>query len=372
MKLRSAAAVVSAFVLFLSAALCCLMGLKVKNAADDGLYIISMRRAGTFFHPEDLALLEGENLCFTFTESLYMETSSGTAKDEAEVVGTNENFARMARLRMISGSFFNEMHVKKRSRVVVISAAAAWRFFGDGRSTGNMLYFGNEAYGVIGVFDNAPAHKDKLLLYLPFESLDRHVSDNPAISDIWLSLRDISQAGLITAMLGRPPEEVRILRMEQYKSIVLQRFRSIVFIAGASTVVFLWKRLRRSAGLLWREAAAFLRVNYASELGVLVKRKSILFRLLTSISHLLAILIILKLIRFKAVIPPGELTSAPFDFTVVSGILDFYLQPNIGVQALEYLNGLNSASHVFFFISVLSGLVFAHCIRGRTSGTAPQ
>ena len=362
MKLR-AAAILFAFMLCLSSSLCFLTGLKVKDAVGNGLYIISIRRDHTFFNPNDIAFLEGENHCFTFTERLYLEVSSGITRGETEVVGTNEDFAQMARLDIISGSFFNEMHVKKRSNVVVLSSAAAWHFFGDRQSTGNSLYINNEAYQVIGVFDNDLSHKDKMLLYMPFENLKRYVSGNPVISDIWVNLRDISEAGLITAMMGYSPDDVRILQMEQYKDIIMQRFRIIVFITGVIIIVFLWKRILRSMKILRLEVTAFWEENYISNIQSIFKRKRFLREFLFSISHMLAVLLLLKIIWFKAVIPPNDLTAGRFDFTALSGILNFYIQPYIGIPALQYLNALNAVSHVLFFISILSGLAFGHSMR---------
>ncbi len=151
MKFRTAATFFFALMLCLSASLCFLIGLKVKDATGNNLYIMSMRKDQTFFNLNCIALLERENHYFTFAERFYLEVSSGISKDETEVVGTNENFAEMAHLNIISGSFFNEMHIKKRSNVVVLSSAAAWRFFGDRQSTGNFLYVNNETYQVIGV-----------------------------------------------------------------------------------------------------------------------------------------------------------------------------------------------------------------------------
>ena len=323
---------------------------------------MSMRKDQTFFNLNCIALLERENHYFTFAERFYLEVSSGISKDETEVVGTNENFAEMAHLNIISGSFFNEMHIKKRSNVVVLSSAAAWRFFGDRQSTGNFLYVNNETYQVIGVFENDLAHKDKILLYMPFENLNQHFLGSPVISDIWIELRDISEAGLITTMMGYLPDDVRIFQVEQYKGVVMQRFRIIIFIVGAVIIVFLWKRILRSMKILGQELTAFLRENYVWNMRSIFKRKRVLRELLFSTSHILAVLLLLKIIRFKAVSPTGKLTAGRFDFTALNGILDFYMQPYIGIPALQFLNSLNAASQVLFFISILSGLAFAHCI----------
>lgn len=362
MKLKRFIVILLALVFCLSTSLCFMVALAVKGVAGDGIFIMSMRRDNTFFNLKDIAYLEREYGYFTFTESQYLVASSGLAKDEIEVVGTNENFAQLACLNIIYGSFFNEIHVNKRSNVVVLSSAAAWRFFGGIQSTGNLLYINNEAYQVIGVFESDLTHKDKMLLYMPFENLNRYISGSPVISDIWVNLRDISEAGLITAMMGYSMDDVRILQMEQYKDIIMQRFKIIVFIIGVIIIIFLWKRILRSMKILRQEITAFLRENYISDIRFIFKRKRFLYELLFSISYMLAVLLLLKIIRFKVCIPLNDLTASCFDLTVLCSILDFYMQPYIGIPTLQYLNELNAVSYVLFFVSISSGLAFAYCI----------
>ena len=362
MKLKNAGAIFFAFMLCLSTSLCFLIGFNLKNAVSDGLYIMSMRKEQSFFNLNDIELLEKENQYFTFTKSLYIEVSSGISKDETEIVGTNENFAEMARLNIISGSFFNKMHITKRSNVVVLSSAAAWKFFGDKQSIGNFLYVNDEAYQVIGIFENDFAHKDKILLYMPFENLSQHFLGSPAISDIWIKLRDISQFGLITTMMGYLSDDVLVFQMEKYKDVVMLRFRIIVFIVGAVIIVFLWKRILRSLKVLGQELTLFFEKNYISDILFLFKQKSFLLEFLFAISYMLLFLLLLQITPFKLCIPYNDLAAGRFDFSVLSSILNFYIQPYIEIPALLYLNDLNVMSCVLFFVSILSGLGFVYSL----------
>lgn len=364
MKLKRTGVILFAAVFCLSASLCFLTAQVVKDAVGSGLFIMSMRRDHKSFNLNDIAYLEKEYAYFTFTQRQYLEASSGLIKDEIEVVGTNENFAQIAQLNIIYGSFFNEIHVNKQSNVVVLSSAAAWRFFGGGQSTGNFLYVNNEAYQVIGVFENDLMHKDKMLMYMPFKNLNRYISGNPDISDIWVSLRDISEAGLIITMMGYSADDVQTLQMEQYKDIIMQRFKIIVFIVGAIIIVFLLKLILRGLMILRHELTTFLRENYISDIMCIFKRKRFIYELLSIVFHMFAGLLILKIIRFKVCVPLDNLSAGCFDFNAFSSILNFYMLPYIGFPTLQYLNVLNSVSHVLFFVSISSGLALAYCIHG--------
>lgn len=362
MKRKKLGAIVLMFIFCLSTGLCLYSGLMVRNATSDGVYILTTNKAAdVVFNYNAIRLLEKENYYFTFTESLYMKVSTVISTSEVEILGTNENFAHMARLKIISGSFFNDAHIKKSNNIVVLSSAAARQFFGGLQCVGNFISIGNDSYEIIGVVENNYNRK-RTILYMPFEDMKKQLSDNPIISEIWIKLHDISEANLIIGMFGHSQDDSQIFPMDQYKNIVIQRFRSVIFITGIIIIVFIWKRMWYSLNILRQELTIFLKENYFTDIRFIFKRKEVLKECLLTVFYVITTLLVFNVIRFKVSLPPNDLLAGRFDLTALIGILNFYFRPNIGIPTIQYLNDLNMLSLVLFFVSIISGFVIAYSI----------
>ncbi len=363
MKRKRISAILSVLVLFLSSSLCLLTSFEVNNAVEDRIYIFSRCSENTFFDKKDITFFERENSYFSFTDRQYLKASTVIAEDKAEVVRTNENYAHIARLKFISGSYFNEIHIKKKNNVVVLSSAASWKFFGTIYSTGNFIYINNKGYQVIGVFENDLTHKDKILMYIPFDNLSEHDLDkSAAISDIWLNLSDISEAGLIITRIGYSQEDIVVTQMDQYKNIIMQRFRIIIFIVGLLIIIFLCKKIFQKIRILGKELTVFLSENYVSDILSIFKKKSFSCGVLFNLFYILLVLMIIRIISFKVCVPSVDLLSGSFDVTKLCRILDFYVQSHIGILSLQYLNDLNVLSNILFIASLFSIYSFVHCL----------
>lgn len=365
MKLKKVPFILITFVFCLSASLCFLIGRIVNNAVGDGIYIISMQREQMFFSRDNITFLTKEDYSFTFTENMYMHVSSEIANAEIKTVGTNENFLYMACLEIISGSFFNTMHIEKHSNVVVLNSEAANQLFGNVRGVGNVISIGDEPYEVIGIVKNDLNHNGALL-YMPVAIMNQYVLDNLKITDIWLNLSDISEAELITAMLGYSADDVEILQLNQYKDIVMQRFRISIFIVGIIIIFYMCKVIIKSMNILRQILTEFLKENYFSKILLVFKKDKFLTTFLVLILNMSVGLTLFYIIRFKVYIPTYNILARNSGLYVLSNILDFYMQSYIGIPSLQYLNNLNMVSNILFFISLLTEVVLVLCLRRKT------
>ena len=340
----------------------------VEDSVGNNIFVLSFQKEHAFFTTDDIKFLNSENKYFTFFGKATVEISSKMVTDKVEIIGTNDNFADINKLKIISGSFFNEVQEEKLSNVVVISRVAAWNFFGYIYCTGNFIDINSEQYQVIGVAENDFVNKDKALLYIPFGRLENYNSEEFFVSDIFLNLNNVSEVEPIIKMMGYLPEDVEIFQMEQYKDIIMQRVRIIIFIIGISIIACFLKRILKNLGHLKRQIEAFLKENYAVNIGLLIRQKGFLFELFFFISNALIIFLILKIIQFKACLPHYFFSFDIFDLHILGNAMDFFIQPYIGISVLQYLNTLNLVSNLSFFVSLLSGLTFAYCIcRSKTN-----
>lgn len=340
--------------LCLTTGLCYLIGLYIVESTTNNLYMTSIDKDSTFFNARDIDFLNEKRHPFTFIAREYMNVSSGIIEGQTEIIGTNENFAYMKKLKILSGSFFNEIHIEKNSNVVVLSSKAAWHFFGNKQSVGNDIIISNEKFQVIGVFEKDLAQEDEILLYMPFSKLNQLASNELKVLDIWLQLDNISEVEPVIIEMGYLPNDINIVEIDQYKDIVMQRFKFIIFIVGIVIIIFLWKMILNNIRILKQEIIEFLKENYIRDIWSIFSNRKILFQLLYSLAYMLSALLIWKIIRFKPRIPSEFFMWRDYNFYVFRDILDFYIQSNIGIPVLQYLNYLNTISNILFFLSILS------------------
>ncbi|MCQ4922002.1 ABC transporter permease [Tissierella carlieri] len=354
MKVKKRVLMILTLLLCLTTGLCWLIGGYIGESTANNLYMMSIDEESAFFNAKDITFLNEKKHPFTFIAKQYINISSGIIGGQAEIIGTNENFAYMKKLKILSGSFFNEIHIGKNSNVVVLSSGAAWHFFGNKQSVGNDIIIGNEKFQVVGVFEKDLAQEDEILLYMPFEKLNQLVSNELKVLDIWLQLDNISEVEPIIIDMGYLSNDIKIVEINQYKDIVMQRFKFIIFIVGIVIIIFLWKMILNNIRILKLEIIEFLKENYIRDIWSIFSNRKVLFKLLYSLTYILSALLIWKIIRFKPCMPSEFFMWRDYNFYVLRDMLDFYIQPNIGVPALQYLNHLNTVSNILFFLSILS------------------
>ncbi|WP_406241919.1 ABC transporter permease [Tissierella carlieri] len=354
MKVKKRVLVLLSLILCLTTGLCYLIGKYIGESTANDLYMMSIDKEFTFFNAKDITFLKEKKQSFTFMARQYMNVYSSMIEGRSEIIGTNEDFSYMSKLKILSGSFFNDAQIKKNSNVVVLSSGAAWHFFGNiQRVVGNDITIENEKFQVIGVVEKALAQKDEIFLYMPFEKLNKLAFNELEVLDIWLQLDNISKIQPIITEMGYLSDSINIVEMSRYKDIAMQRFKFIIFIMGIGIIIFLWKMILNNIRSLKQVIIEFLKENYIRDIWWIFSNRKSLFQLLYSLGYILAASLIWKITRFRPCIPDGFFMWRNYNFNALMDILDFYIQSSIGVPELQYLNRLNTISNILFFLSIL-------------------
>lgn len=342
---------------FLSLAGCMFISSKVKSSSASNLFIISKKQEFNYFTREEMERLEKKNYFFTFMQRQNIEISNGIRGKSMEVVGTNDNFPYFLKGSMLGGTFFNKIYLEKKCKVAVINEKAAFELFGTTSGLGNRIYIGQQVYEVIGVIENSYL-KNTAQIYLPETTFNEYHSDSTRITDIWCQLSNISESIVVGKILGYGADDIKIIQMEQYKDVVTQRFKIILFSMGIVFISFFVKRLVIHAKSIGATMGNFHSRYYISDIKIL-KNKSMILESFAGILDVIMIGGIFKIISFRVVIPPIEfLENGAGLLRIINNIIMFYFQPDIGVNELGYLNEYNTFSTLFFFSSCILALVF--------------
>ena len=348
-------------VLFIASSIFCLSlaigfftALYVKNSLGVNLFALSFNNERAAFNDKDIEYLTRGNYYFTFTARLEAEAATEITASKVEVVGTNVSFASINKLNVVSGSFFNDIHGNKLGNTAVLNSAAALHFFGDTNCAGNNIRIDNKQYQVIGVIESSSLHEDNKQIYVPYDSLKKYQAESD-IYEILIASDGIYHIDPLIKNLGYSPEDIQIFDWEQYKGIMMQRVRIIVFLGGIYVIAFFFQRASKNIKALAREVKGFFEENYVSDMGLLAGNKHILFELCSLTGNILLIFLIINIIKFKTYLPYYFFSLNSLNYSVLTNLLNFYLQPYASVSFFRYMNGLNMISNLMFFVSVLSG-----------------
>ena len=354
MKSNNYVLLIAACVFGLSLAIGFFTALYVKNSVGDNLFALSFHNENTDFSNKDIEYLTRENYYFTFAARLEAKGATEIMASQVEVIGTNANFASISKLNITSGSFFNDIHENKSGYVAVLSSAAAWHFFGNTNCVGNNISINDKPYQVIGVIESSSLHEDNKQIYVPYDSLKKYQAESD-IYEILIASDGIYHIDPLIKNLGYSPEDIQIFDWEQYKGIMMQRVRIIVFLGGIYVIAFFFQRASKNIKALAREVKGFFEENYVSDMGLLAGNKHILFELCSLTGNILLIFLIINIIKFKTYLPYYFFSLNSLNYSVLTDLLNFYLQPYTSISFFRHMNGLNMISNLMFFVSVLSG-----------------
>lgn len=348
----------------LSLAIVFFAALYVKNSISGNLFALSFMNESTAFSNEDIEYLTRENYYFTFTARLESDVATEITASQVEVIGTNASFASINKLNVISGSFFNDIHGNKPGNVAVLNNAAAWHFFGNTNCAGNSISINKKQYQVIGVFESSSLHEDAKQIYVPYDNLKKHQAESD-IFEILIAVDGISYIDPLIKNLEYLPEDIRIFDLEQYKNIMMQRIRVIVFLGGLYIIVRYLQRSLKNIKTFVQEAEDFFKENYVTDIWLLTKERHILRELLAFARNILLIFLTINIIKFKIYLPYYFFSINGLNYSVLNDLLNFFMQPYISVSFLSHLNGLNTVSNLMFFISILSGIVVISRLKAK-------
>lgn len=340
----------------LSLAVCFLVALYVRDSVGDGIFALSFNNEAAVFGKRDIDFLTKENYYFTFEARREAEGATKTAKARVEVVGTNANYASITGIKAVSGSFFNDIHGKKLSNTVVLNSAAAWCFFGNTNCIGNTIRIDGKQYQIAGVFENSLENSETMRIFLPFEVLDKELPDCD-VYEILIASEGISAVESLIKVMGYSPNGFQILDLEQYKNIMMQRARIIIFLCGVGVIVYIARMCLLNIKAIAGEAKAFGQSNYATDMWLLIKKKSFLHEAFLLVGKLLLIFLTINIVKFKLCLPYYFFSMSELSYTTMVDLLRFFIQPYVSIPVLGYLNGLNLISNIMFFTSILLGTI---------------
>lgn len=354
MKSNKCALIIALSLFCLSLAIGIFTALHVKNSMDDNLFALSFHNENAVFSNKDIELLTRENYYFTFAAKMKAEAVTETKASEVEVIGTNACFASINKINVMYGYFFNDIHEKKSGCVAVLNSAAAWHFFGNTNCVGNNININNKPYQVIGVFESGSSQENNKQVYIPFEAFAKH-GFTGNINEIIIAADSFSLIEPLIKTMGYLPEDIQVFDLEQYKNIMMQRIRIIVFLGGIYAIACFFQRVSKNIKALVLEIKGLFEENYVTDMRLLTDNKHILFELCSLIGNILLIFLIINMIKFKVYLPYYFFSINSLNYTVLNDLLNFFIQPYISVSFLRHMNGLNTVSNLMFFISILSG-----------------
>lgn len=126
-------------------------------------------------------------------------------RGNVEIIGVNGSYPEIRDHKVISGRFFNELHVKQRSQVAVIGYNLS-RSLSKGRSiVGSSLTLNGQTYSIIGILaekgsGNAEGVDDKILI--PYTS-SLKISEKKTVKDIWVKAASKAETDLVVVQLSR-------------------------------------------------------------------------------------------------------------------------------------------------------------------------
>ncbi|MCL1985357.1 MAG: ABC transporter permease, partial [Betaproteobacteria bacterium] len=92
--------------------------------------------------------------------------------------GVDQYFWEIYAATLQEGRFFTDEDIKERRRVCLLGRELAKEFFGDGNPIGEPVYFGNEAFEVVGTFSGVMMGDWVRWAFLPYTTaVDRNFSE---------------------------------------------------------------------------------------------------------------------------------------------------------------------------------------------------
>ncbi len=126
-------------------------------------------------------------------------------RGNVEIIGVNGSYPEIRDHKVLTGKFFNDLHVKQRSQVAVIGYNLA-KSLGSGRNlVGSSLTLNGATYSIIGIMSekgsgNAEGVDDKILV--PYTSALK-ISEAKKVKDIWGKASSKVDTDLAVVQLSR-------------------------------------------------------------------------------------------------------------------------------------------------------------------------
>ncbi len=126
-------------------------------------------------------------------------------RGNVEIMGVNSSYPAIRDHEVLSGKFFNELHVKQRSQVAVIGYSLA-KSLSNGRNlVGSSLTLDGQTYSIIGIMSekgsgNAEGVDEKILV--PYTSALK-ISGSKTVKDIWGKASSQVDTDLAVVQLSR-------------------------------------------------------------------------------------------------------------------------------------------------------------------------
>ncbi len=205
MKMRNKRYRLLAFFLLAGTALW--IGVRGQSVSENNIFCLIPKQESQFFAESDLAVLEKDQVFFSYACKIYPEVSNGVCSIDIPVVVTNENYRYFSDMEMRAGGFLNGRQSDRKLHVAVLNAAAAYQLFGNHHCIGERVYLDQIPFQVIGIAENLDRQKAEM--YISNTSLPEG-SEQTAIKlrELWCQFGNEADAALAISRMGYTVKEV--------------------------------------------------------------------------------------------------------------------------------------------------------------------
>lgn len=335
---------------------------KIENSIGQSLYVFSFASGEESFSKDQNVMLKDTEYDICFLTETELTVKSFRSVGTMQIIGTNENFRHLSNKKIVSGAWFNTLQVERKNKVAVLSEATALQYFGTTNIVSNEIEIDGSKYEVIGVIKE----EDGANIYIPLDNIEAYHKTNVEYSQLWCNLQNEAELSLFLQKLGIKDSEINIFRGGEYQRIVNLRIKIIFGIIGLLLIVQLLKHIKRIMKQLVFNSKIFFERNYAMNIAELIKRKKTIQQILSLLFCTGALIGIYEIIRFKLVLPNAEIINMNEKIiTRISYVLEFYMQPHIWVESLQFMNKWNLLSVVVFFLNLLLGSIIIWVVMER-------
>lgn len=320
-----------------------------------------------FFSIDNTDSLPSQEVTFTTTSRAKIDGK------QVSVIGTDSKYPDFENMQFYSGGFFNKTAETSAEKVVVIDEPLAWDEFGSLNVVGNTLEMFDQEFRVIGVV--AP---DKSIIttlsdsglnnaFIPLDTLlkmDKTTRINSLQirnNDPGLNGQNYTDAENVLGKLDKNPEDYYISDFNKTTTLIEQKPRILVFIAGIATILVLLQAFI-SRG---REVSKYIHRKCQDEYLNSTLKTNTAEMLKKSLIMVLLIIVIIWFwikIRFTVYIPPEYLPQQLIDLKFYSdlfqkGINDSVVNQGYMASLAEIrLSSTRLLSNCLFYIALLIGL----------------
>lgn len=315
-----------------------MLGIKVQKATCDNVFILSFLQEDKSFNSASLKMVENEGINLTYVKKLYPELSNGFRAEEAEVFATNDNYAYFAGLEIRKGSFFNTMQVEKNLAVAVLNETAAYQLFGNYDCVGESIYLDQAVFEVVGIV-KGQGNETVAKIYIPDEVAENLNMSCLEIHQLWCQFANVAEAALVIQKMGYEMDEMDIVQMDLYKTVYMQRFLTLLTLAGLALFLYTFK--------------AFFHKTKAFRQDDTIDRRWITKWMLQTLTCMGSLVVTIKVVQLSWCVPPNyELIGKGWK-DAFNTILKFYSLSGIELDNMQFLDEWNLLSMLLMIVSVM-------------------